>query len=148
MNYSCFTRHDLRYIFSRCLLIVQANGKGVFNLGAVMLELAFVWLSWSSGICVKGFHDSAWTGDCVVSSRKVLFAHQNQPAISFQILYYLKRHWVRVVLVIRWWKRREEAQSLQEGCVMIIFGSIILSDNYLCHFPPPLHRARARMWAV
>jgi hypothetical protein len=64
MNYSSFAYHDLRHIFSKCLLIFKANGNGVFDLGAVMLELAFVWSRWSSGIRVKGFSDSARTGDC------------------------------------------------------------------------------------
>jgi hypothetical protein len=89
----------------------------------------------SSGIRVKGFRDSARTGECVVSSGTVLFGDQNQPGISFQILYYLKRHRVRVVSVIRWWKRREEDQACQEGCVMLICGSIILSDNYRLSLP-------------
>jgi len=135
MNYSCFARHDLRHNFSKRLLVFKANVNGVFDLGAVMLELAFVWLGWNSGIRVKGFRDSARTGECVVSSGTVLFGDQNQPGISFQILYYLKRHRVRVFLVIRWRKRREEAQAREEGCVMLICGSIILSDNYRLSFP-------------
>jgi len=70
-----------------------------------------------------------------LSSGTVLFGDQDQLGISFQIMYYLKRHRVRVVSVSRWRKRREEAQSLQEGCVMPICGSIILSDNYRSSFP-------------
>ena len=42
MNYSYFARHEFRRIFSKYLLIFKANGNGVFDLGAVMLELAFV----------------------------------------------------------------------------------------------------------
>ena len=70
-----------------------------------------------------------------MSSRTILLGDQNQPGISFEILYYLKRHRALVVSVIRWWKRREEALSRQEGCVMRICGSIILSDNYRLSLP-------------
>jgi hypothetical protein len=45
-------------------------------------------------------------------------------------------------------ERREETQSLQEGCVMLICVSIILSDNYRLSLPAavaPPARARARV---
>jgi len=143
MNYSCFARRDLRHIFSQCLLIFKANGNGVVDPGAVVLELAFVWLIWSSGIRAIGLRDSARTGGCVWVQER--FSSEIRISRAFPFRFCIT--WSVTWYVLFQWsgggrdKRRPSHSRRDVSCLYadpLFYLTIIV-----CHFPPPLRRARA-----
>jgi len=143
MNYSYFSRRDLRHIFSQRLLIFKANGNGVFDLGAVMLELALVWLIWSSGIRAVGFRDSARTGGCVWVQER--FFSEIGISRAFPFRFCITWSVTGYVLFQRSDGGRDERRpSHSRRDVSCLYADpLFYLTVIVCHFPPPLRRARA-----